>query len=190
MATENNSAARFTRTYNQAQKQALLKAVLIDGHTVADARRMAQTGQLGVPAFNLSTAAYSMVRDGREAFETTNETALARAIEREMHGAELDALAHIRATRQAFNRDALANPEPLRRATLALAAIKKARRDTATRVKPQPNTANTATETPITPYTPSVVTDLLRHAPQTSGQSARTGSLTDARIAPDPPRTA
>lgn len=182
MANKTNSAARFTRRYTDAQKQALLRAVVLDGHTVAEARKMARNGTLGVPAFELSTTAYTIVRDNREQLEASNETALALAIQRELHDAELDALAHLRATRQSFKRDASGNPEPMRRATQALTAIQKARRDAQKPgAKPKP-AANTQTPEPTnTPAADDTVAELLKLRPK----DARTGSLNDASKPPN-----
>lgn len=129
-------AARFTRRLTDKQRDAILRAVLIDGHSVAETIRMANDGRLGVPAFKLGTYAYDIVRDGRETFEASNEEALSRAIELEMRGAETDALANVRAIRKALKRDGTGDTDQLRRHVANLAGIRKARREAGALPKP------------------------------------------------------
>jgi hypothetical protein len=79
------SGPRFTRRYNDAQKAALLKAVLSDGISTAEAVRRAASGDLGVPAFKLDKVyAYQLVGKGREAFEAQNPEALRLSIDRQI----------------------------------------------------------------------------------------------------------
>lgn len=147
--TKTSGQARFTRRLDQHQRDAILRSVLVDGRTVAETIRLANIGQLGIPAFDIGVYAYDIVRKYRDTFEERDEDALEAAIQRELKAAELDALAHIRAVRRSFKRDEASNPEALRRATQALAAIKKARRDAgATKHPAKPKPAPVQTTQP------------------------------------------
>jgi hypothetical protein len=182
MATNGNrGAARFTNRFTQAQKDALLRAVLIDGHTVKAARDMARAGQLGVPAFEIGVYAYDVIKSGRDQFEQSNETALDLAIDAELKRTAAAALAHNRSLLASFKRDGTSDPDALRRSAQTLSAIKRARREAANpraATKPKPAPVNTAGETEAYTVEPvNVVADLLAKA----GEGARTGSLGDAR---------
>jgi hypothetical protein len=69
---------RHSHRFTQAQKDAILKAVLIDQMTPAAAWRAGKAGQLGLPAFDTGQRhVYTIVRRGRETFESENSSALA-----------------------------------------------------------------------------------------------------------------
>jgi hypothetical protein len=182
--------ARHTRRYTDTQKHALLHAVLVGGHTGAEAVRMAREGRLGLPAFEVDRHyVYSIIRHGREGFENRDDGALQAGILAEIRASETDALANVRAIRAAFTKDGTDDLEGLARATKALTAIQRARRDatqaTANRVKPQGQSQNSEPDNVNTPQGQSPLSDLLALAPKATRQGARTGSLGDARIGPD-----
>lgn len=172
--------ARFTRRFTDAQKDALLRAHLVGGHTVGEVIGMANAGQLDVPAFEIGAYAYDIIRDGREGYEERNDDALTLAVATELRLAENDALGHIRAIRRSFKRGE-SDPDALTKATKALSAIRRARREAAIG-QPKPKApVNTPVHTDDQPReTPSVVADLLASV----DRGARTGSLSDARTGP------
>lgn len=179
--TTNTGASRFTTRFTQAQKHAILKAVLIDGHTVKTARDMARAGQLDVPAFEIGTYAYDIVKADREAFELANETALDLAIDAELRKTAGLALAHNRALLAKARRDGTDDPDALKRSAQALSAIKRARREAQTgsnqRAKAKPAQVETTAETVNTDSGASVVASLLGKA----DGGRRTGSLAHAQ---------
>jgi hypothetical protein len=130
------SQARFTMHFTEAQKTAILRSVLVDGRSVAETIRMAKTGRLGMPAFDIGRYAYQLVRKNRESFEAREPEALTAAIDHELKQAELDILANLRAIRRPFKRDGTDNVEALKRAALALSALRKARREAQPQPKP------------------------------------------------------
>lgn len=160
--TASKGAARFTTAYTQEQRDALLRAVIIDGHTVRNAIDMANTGQLGVPAFGIGRYAYDLVRDGREAFEARNDDALESALTAELKHNAIAALANNRALRRQLKADGRDDVDALRRNAQAIAAIQKARRDTEPRAKakPAPVQTNPTTDAPE-PKTADVLQGLL-----------------------------
>jgi hypothetical protein len=77
--------ARFIRKYSEAEKDALMKAVFVDGITVAEAVRRAPQGRLDVPAFTLNLQyAYDIVKTGRDGYEERNPEALELATANEL----------------------------------------------------------------------------------------------------------
>jgi hypothetical protein len=87
------SSPRHTNRYTEAQVLAYLKAVLVDGHTVAGAVRAAAMGELGVPAFKLNQRYAYQLRDRRrESFEAGNEQAMSNGTQKalkRLHGFNL-----------------------------------------------------------------------------------------------------
>lgn len=186
--SSNSGAARFTTRYTDDQKQAILRAVLIDGHTVAQAIVMAGVGELGVPAFAIGVYAYDVVKKGRDAFEAEHDDALTAAIEHELKGAEIDALATIRAIRKGFKPGLANDITRLAMATRDLAAIRKARTDTLKakrepqqHAKPQSSTSEAVSTTPRD----TTLTNLLDLASPAKAAGAKSGSLPRAQN-PDP----
>jgi hypothetical protein len=180
MANRDHGSSRFTQRFTETQKNALLRAVLADGHTVAQARKMARAGQLDAPAFDIGTYAYKLIAAGRDQFEANNEDALNRALADELKGAELDGLATIRAIRHTFKRDGTGDTTLLAKAARDLAQIRKARKDASVQTaRPRAKAAAyTGEAEPVnTANQPNVVADLLAK----SGQRAGTGSLSQAR---------
>lgn len=173
----NSGAARFTTRFSQAQKDAILKAVILDGHTVKTARDMAKAGQLDVPAFEIGTYAYDIVKNDREAFELANDSALDLAIDTELRKTAALALAHNRALRALAKRDGTDDPDAMKRSAQALSAIKRARREAGTgsnqRAKAKPAQVETTAEPVNTAKGASVVADLLSK----TNEGARAGSL-------------
>lgn len=175
-----SNEARFTRRLSDSQRDAALKAVLTDGHSVKEAQRRAANGQLGVPAFQLTDTFYATARKHRAEYEARDETKRDLAIDDEL--ARIVALALDNSRKLT----AKSTPEDIARHAKTLATVKRAAREASTRpkAKPAPYTPSD-TPTPEQP-TASVITSLLDTLPETT----RTGSLTDARIDPDPPRAA
>jgi hypothetical protein len=73
-----------------------MRAHLIDGHIISDVWRMAQRGELGVPAFQPDRRyMYQLVKNNRDQFEASNPDALRRSTEKALakaHMANLKAL--------------------------------------------------------------------------------------------------
>lgn len=191
--TAKTNSSRFTTTYTQEQKDALLSAVILRGMAVTDAMQKAGTGELGVPAFKIGRYAYDIIRDGRESFEARNDEALEAALQAELRYDAMAALAHNRALQKAFKRDGTGDIDGLRRSAQALSAIVKARREAQTTTKTpkskpaavQTNGQNDATEPNAARNTQTdVLAGLIaKAAPQNRGaQGAQAGSLSDARI--------
>jgi hypothetical protein len=132
-------AARFTAHFTDAQKEAIMRAVLVEGMTVADAMRGAAAGTLGVPAFTIGRYAYDLVKDGRERYEANNDSALHHSIDVEMKALEIAALKHARATRARLKGDGSDSPDAIAKAAKALSDTRRARRDTqGAKTKPAP----------------------------------------------------
>jgi hypothetical protein len=174
-------ASRFTRRYTDQQKDALLRAVCIDRMTVAAAVRAAEAGELGIPAYTVNRLyAYSLIKDGRDQFEAGNEQALAVAIEHELKGAEIDALANIRAIRRALKAGE-GDTAKLAQATRDLATITRARRETSKTPKGKTTLVQTNGTEPQNTDNGNTLQGLLgiatQSAPKTTQQSEKTGSL-------------
>lgn len=75
----NTAQARHTTRLTQAQKDALLKAHLLDGVNVRECQRMARRGELDTPAFEIGDYAYDVIKHGRESFEERHPEALAKS---------------------------------------------------------------------------------------------------------------
>jgi hypothetical protein len=185
--TQATGASRFTSRYTDAQKDAILRAVLITGTTVAEAIKLAAAGQLGVPAFTVGIYAYDIVKKGRDGFEADHEEALNLAVANELKAAELDALANIRTIRRGLKRDVANDTSRLAAATRDLAQIRKARREAntapRTSTKPQHSAKPDAYTGSETQHAVSVVADLLAKTQNSTAEGARTGSLDHARNA-------
>lgn len=72
------NGARLTRVYTDTERQAILKAHLVDGLAIAEAERRAMAGTLvaGMGPFGRRRFGYSIIKQGRESFEATNDVAL------------------------------------------------------------------------------------------------------------------
>jgi hypothetical protein len=160
------SQARFTMHFTEAQKTAILRSVLVDGRSVAETIRMAKTGRLGMPAFDIGRYAYQLVRKNRESFEAREPEALTAAIDHELKGAELDILANLRAIRRPFKRDGTDNVEALKRAALALSALRKARREAQTTTKTKPRAEANPSAEPNASVNTDVIGTLLSKTPR------------------------
>jgi hypothetical protein len=135
---------------------------------------------------------YTILRNGRDGFEGRDDTALQAGIAAELRLAETDALANVRAIRATFTKDGTDDLEALARATKALTAIQRARREAqnttkerAQGFKSQAQGQTSGDARGNTPSSPSPLSDLLALAPKATRQGARSGSLADARIEPD-----
>lgn len=172
-----SGAARFTRRYTQAQKDALIRAVCLERVTVAEAVRMAERGDLGMPAFKMQREyAYELVSKGREAFEASNETALGQTGDDLLRLAEHDAVAHLRRVRAQLKRDGTDDPTRLVKATQALSGVRKARREANTGFKPTAQgTAQSQTEANTPSTEDKTLSTLLAHATKPVANGARTG---------------
>lgn len=179
MANASTSAARFTRHFTDAQKNAFLTAVLVNGHTIAAARRMAKAGQLGVPAFEIGTYAYRLVDRSRDSFEAINDDALAKSTRDELKRLHRLALAKSRTLAKTTDVAEIA------RVAKALAETERALNTNAKKQAAPKTSAKPATANEPTPDTgANVVASLLDHAPKNRTKVARTGSLSDARNDP------
>lgn len=166
-----HGAARFTKRYTEAEKDAILHAVLIDNQTVAKTITDAADGKLNVPAFTVNRQyAYQIVKDNREAYEARNPEALRQAIDNELTTLAAKALAQARTLAKAE----MADPDLLRRTVQALKAAQSALAKPAT---PPKNTPQSQTAPMNTPTTPDVLAGLLDSTAKNTGQGAKTGSL-------------
>lgn len=173
---------RHSNRFSQAQKNAILKAVLIDQMTPAQAWRAAKAGQLGLPAFDTGQRhVYTIVRRGREAFEAENGQALANTTH--------DAL--IRLHRLALNH-ALALDDESDLAEIAKAAKTLSETEKALNAKTPRGQQQTSAnhDNAPEPKATSVVTSLLdmsgarsKGTTQTSAEGARAGSFSRSRTA-------
>jgi hypothetical protein len=151
-------APRYTRD----QRDAILRAVMVQGISIADARRRAIAGELDVPAFRIPYAsACDIVRHDRDSYTLRNPDVMRSEIDREilaMAGAARKVAAKLRTQPDP-------NPDEIKRAVQALAAARAAIQ---TAPKPAPRPAGkTAQDT--TPTPPSVLTRLgIDHSPTTT----------------------
>jgi hypothetical protein len=115
--------ARFIRKYSEAEKDALMKAVFVDGITVAEAVRRAPQGRLDVPAFTLNLQyAYDIVKTGRDGYEERNPEALELATANELRRLHRLNLKRSRGLTEA------SDPDEIKRAAQALSATRSAMR--------------------------------------------------------------
>jgi hypothetical protein len=98
-----------------------MRAVLVEGMTVADAIRGAgRAGDLGLPAFDIGRYAYQLVKaSGRERYEADNDSALHHSIDGELKALEIAALKHARATRARLKGDGSDSPDAIAKAAKA-----------------------------------------------------------------------
>lgn len=170
--------ARFTTRYTALQKEALLRAVCIDRMTVADAVRAAAAGELGLPAFEINRQyAYDILKKDRDAFEAGNEEALEAAIDHELRGAEIDALAQIRKLRKR-GRESEVDTARLALASKDLVAIRKARREAGTNTqttKTKPPSSQSAQPSNAQAKSDATLSDLLDLAGQSGNKPVKGG---------------
>jgi hypothetical protein len=182
----NTSRARFTAHFTDAQKEAILRSVLVDGRTVADTIRAAKAGELGMPAFDIGRYAYQLVRLGRDTFEAANDEALANAVEAELKALEIAAVNHSRATRRRLKLDGTDNPAQISEAAKALSAAKRARREATPALKAKAKPAAGSSQAPDQANTPkrddplSSLLNLASTAPK-SGSLARASKRAASR---------
>jgi hypothetical protein len=70
---------RFIHRFSDEQKDAILKARLVDRLRVPEIQRRARDGQLGVPAFEIGDYAYQVIKRGQADYEERNDDALAQS---------------------------------------------------------------------------------------------------------------
>ena len=152
------------RIYTRAQRDALLRAVVIDGLTVAEACRRANAGELpGIDAFRVPYGSASdIVRKDRETFQVRALADIDHAREvLEADTLRLAGYAHI--TARAIEKQVLAgetpDPTAVKKAAEAVTAVRRA-------LGPAPRKPleKTETEKPASPAADDVVTELLKHA--------------------------
>lgn len=182
-----SNQARFTKRLSDHQKDVAIKAVVIDGKSVREVQRLARTGQLGIPAFELTDSIYKDIRDRRAEYEARDEVKRDQVIDDEL--ARTVALAIENSRR--ITKDS--TPEALARNAKTLASVKRSAREAGAHAKATPgpkNTphrANTPSETEPPTNTPdSTLVSLLATLPE----ERRTGSLSDARNASARPSAA
>lgn len=174
------AGTRDSKHYNEAQVQAILTAKWIDGTNGAEIVRLAAKGELGgLKAFRIDKHyVYTLIRKHREEFEAENPAALARRTHTAVtnaHKANLTAL-----------EDLATDTDPAERARVTDAVIKTAKALQTTEPRPQAKQTRDKPNEPVnTPATSDVANDLLRLAPKPTSESARTSSLSPARIEPD-----
>lgn len=113
--------ARFIKRYTDQQKDALLKAVLVDGLTVAEATRRAPQGRLGIEPFTVNRLyAYDIVNGGREGYEERNPEALELATTHELRRLHRLNLKRSRGLNET------SDPDEVKRVAMALAATQRA----------------------------------------------------------------
>lgn len=173
--------ARFTAHFTDAQKEAVIRAVAVEGHTVADVIRKARAGELGLPAFDIGRYAYQLVRDGRERYEADHDDALHAGIDRELKALEIAALAHARAVRARLKGDGTDSPDAIAKAAQGLSATRKARRDTqgaAGKPKAKQSAVQTDNTNGAAKPNGDPLSNLLGLATQQTRQGAKSGSVT------------
>jgi hypothetical protein len=191
------NSPRDSKRYNEAQVEAIMRAHIIDGHIVSEVWRMAERGELGVPAFKPDRRyMYQLIKNNRDAFEASNPEALAAATTKALamaHKANLDAL-----------RNLGADTDPAERARLAKALAETARTlntHTPKRETREPQRASENAPSDETPTSDRTLTNLLGLAPttkretrikppreaepETTARGAKSGSLTRARTYAD-----
>lgn len=116
--------ARFTRIYTDEQREAFLRAILVDGMGVREAMRAAREGRLGIPAFTGRGEfwGYTLRDTHREKFEATNDDAIERGTREALRKAHL---ANLKALRELGDD---ADPAERSRLAKALAESDKARK--------------------------------------------------------------
>lgn len=178
-------SARFTRHFTKEQKDALMRAVCVDGHSIAQARRMARNGELGMPAFTIGTYAYKYIREHRETFERQDDQALNRAIKDELRHAEVDALNELREVRRKAKTDGKRDVNALARASKALAVIRQARRqaDVISRAPAEIKDTRDTNGSNQTPSAGDVLATLLETATPAQRETTRQHEQRDANDA-------
>jgi transposase-like protein len=154
--------ARFVARYTDQQKDALLKAVLVDGLSIAEAARRAPHGRLGVDAFDVNRQyAYDLVKKGRDGYEERNPEALELATANELRRLHRLNLKRSRGLTEA------SDPDEIKRAAQALSATRSAMRGPGGS-KPKVHEPAPAPETPA-PRGDDVLTRLLGNKKSPAG---------------------
>ena len=153
-----NHGARLTRIYTDPQRQAMLKAHLVDGMSIADAERAAMAGRLGLPPFGRRRFGYNIIREGRETFEAKNDEALEAGTAKALRDAQLANLKALRGL------PVDADPEKRARLAKALADAQRARGPVVSRAKAKAKAGAVEAETPRTPQPPDVLGELVNLA--------------------------
>lgn len=163
-----NNAARFTKRYTDAEKQAILRSVIVERQSVVQTVRKAAAGELGVPAFDLNkTYAYEIVKREREAYEAQNTDALATGIDEAISRLAAKTLRMART----LERMAEPNPDEVRRTVQALKTARAALREP----NAPKNDAPTLVQTNAT-QAPNVIETLLRNAPRNVAPKPESGA--------------
>lgn len=93
-----DNSPRWSRKYTDAQREAFLRAVVLEDVPVAEAVRRAARGELGIPAFKVhGRYAYQLVGKLRESFEVDNPEALQRGTKKSLKTAHVANLRALRA---------------------------------------------------------------------------------------------
>lgn len=189
MANHNTSSARFTVNCTEAQKQAILKASILEGHKLSDVRRMAEAGQLDVPAFKIGPGIYDLVRRNRDTFEAQNYEALAASTRTELQ--------RLHRLNMADSRRLGKTTDPAERARVAkaLAETHKALSTNTPRPGTKRTSDNAAQNNDTTNNTATKVDETLtnlvaladKKPRQDTTQGAETGSLNGSRSTSDRP---
>lgn len=160
--------SRYTIRYTDEQVNAIMRAVLIDGHKVAQAIRMAETGQLDTPAFKLDRRyAYQLVKKRRDAFEMANPEAMAHSTEAELR--RIHALNLAKARKLDGDSDPTEIAKIAKATAETLRAIKTSETKPPARAKAPMNTPEPERNTAPKTTAPDVLAGLISKAAPKSG---------------------
>lgn len=114
-------SVRIARKYPIEAEQALLRLVVIDGHSIVHASRLIAQGRGNCPQVDFGHSAYKVIKRGRERFEETNEIALRASIDRVLNDLAVKTMRQAREVLKADDVD----PTRLRNTMIALREAKK-----------------------------------------------------------------
>jgi hypothetical protein len=167
------NAARITKQFTEPQIQAIMRSVALEGNTPAQTQRMAELGDLGVPAFTIDKRyIYQLIKRNRDQFESQNPEAMALATHQ--------ALAEIHRLNLSDARRVNRTTDPAERSRIAKAvadsakALGQAPKIDAPKPNAPVNKGETETAQPVN--TPDVLHGLLN----TTVRGAKSGSVSRA----------
>lgn len=167
--------ARLTRHYTDRQRDALLKAVLVDGISQREAERRAIDGTLepGLAPFGRPRFIYSLIRRGRADFEAGNDEALDFG-----HASELRRL-YLLALAKSRQLDTSADVAEIARHAKAVGEAHKALRAHATTPKTKPKPQASAREATNHGAEPQQAEDVLAGLVSIAGATPNTANTDD-----------
>jgi hypothetical protein len=166
------NAARITKQFTEPQIQAIMRSVALEGNTPAQTQRMAELGDLGVPAFTIDKRyIYQLIKRNRDQFESQNPEAMALATHQalaEIHRLNLSDARRVNRTTDPAERSRIA--KAVAESAKALAQAPKTSQTNA----PKPNAPDLNQPEPVN--TPDVLHGLLN----TTVRGAKSGSVSRA----------